>query len=201
MFRVFTIAVSLALPMITACSQASDEAERTEDHKKHNIEEAEVTEGNYREYPFKTITGEDTKLSDFEGKVVLVVNTASDCGFTPQYEELQELYQTYKDSGFVVIGFPANNFGGQEPGTNAEIHLFCRSQFGVTFPMMAKISVLGEDKHPLFKYLTEESHLPGEIEWNFTKFLLDRELNLVARYKSPAKPLSDEIVGKVKELL
>ena len=201
MFRVFTIAVSLALLMITACSQASDEAGRTEDNEKNNVEEAEVTEGNYREYTFKTITGEDTKLSDFEGKVVLVVNTASDCGFTPQYEELQELYKTYKDSGFVVIGFPANNFGGQEPGTNAEIHLFCRSQFGVTFPMMAKISVLGEDKHPLFKYLTEESHLPGEIEWNFTKFLLDRKLNLVARYKSPVKPLSDEIVDKVKELL
>lgn len=154
-----------------------------------------------RNIPFETITGDTISLADFKGKVILIVNVASKCGFTPQYAGLEELYRTYKDSGLVIIGFPANNFGGQEPGTNEEILNFCTTKFDVTFPMMAKISVKGKDKHPLYVYFTEQSNMSGEIKWNFTKFLLDRDGHLVARYDSAVKPMSDEIVGEIKKLL
>lgn len=151
--------------------------------------------------PFKTITGEETSLQAFKGNVVLLVNVASECGFTPQYKGLEALYRKYKDSGFVIIGFPANNFGGQEPGSNEEILKFCQTKFDVTFPMMSKISVKGKDKHPLFVYLTEDSNLPGEIGWNFSKFLLDRDGHLVARYPSETTPEDKELVDKIKSLL
>ncbi|MFW9770224.1 MAG: glutathione peroxidase, partial [Candidatus Thorarchaeota archaeon] len=137
----------------------------------------------------------------FKGKVVLIVNTASKCGFTPQYEGLQELYEQKKDDGFVVIGFPANNFKSQEPGTNEEILNFCRTNYGVTFPMMAKISVKGEDIHPLYKYLTEDSPYPGEITWNFNKFLLDREGNVVARYDSKITLEDSKLLSKIDDLI
>jgi glutathione peroxidase len=111
--------------------------------------------------PFKTIDGKETNLNAYKGKVVLIVNVASKCGHTPQYKGLEQLYQKYKDRGFVILGFPANNFGGQEPGTDQEIKQFCTLNYNVTFPMMSKISVSGNDKHPLFVYLTEKSGLPG----------------------------------------
>jgi glutathione peroxidase len=155
---------------------------------------------NYLDIPFKTITGEETSLEAFKGKVVLLVNVASECGFTPQYEGLEALYKKFKDSGLVVVGFPANNFGGQEPGTNEEILKFCTSKFDVTFPMMSKISVKGKDKHPLYVYLTEQSNLPGEIQWNFNKFLLDREGHVVARYPSQTTPQDKELVSKIESL-
>ena len=155
----------------------------------------------YRKIPFATITGDTTNLGAFKGKVVLVVNVASKCGYTPQYAGLEALYLAKKDKGFVIIGFPANNFKQQEPGTNEEILKFCQTTYEVTFPLMAKISVKGADIHPLYRYLTEQSNLPGEIEWNFTKFLLDRNGNLVARYKSPITPDKPELVGKIDELL
>jgi glutathione peroxidase len=155
----------------------------------------------YLDYPFLTITGDTTRLADFNGKVLLVVNTASECGFTPQYAGLEKLYRKYKDRGLVVIGFPANNFGGQEPGTNKEILNFCTTKFDVTFPMMSKISVKGEDKHPLFVYLTEESPLPGEIQWNFSKFLLDKNGRLAARYPSKVTPMDSGLVSTVEALL
>ncbi len=155
----------------------------------------------YSHLPFNTISGEAVDLSAYRGKVVLIVNVASKCGFTKQYAGLEELYRSKKEKGFVILGFPANNFGGQEPGTNKEILNFCTTKFDVTFPMMAKVSVKGEDKHPLFKFLTEESNLPGEIEWNFSKFLLDRDGKLVARYKSAITPDNAELVGKIDELL
>jgi len=151
--------------------------------------------------PFETIAGDTARLDDFRGHVVLIVNVASECGYTPQYADLEALYRRFGDSGLVVIGFPANNFGGQEPGTNEQILTFCQSKFDVTFPMMAKVSVKGSDKHPLFAGLTETSPLPGEIEWNFSKFLLDRDGNLVARFPSKVGPMSAEIVAKVEELL
>jgi len=155
---------------------------------------------NYLDIPFKTITGEETNLEAFKGKVVLLVNVASECGFTPQYEGLETLYEKFKDSGLVILGFPANNFGGQEPGTNEEILKFCTSKFHVTFPMMSKISVKGKDKHPLYVYLTEHSNLPGEISWNFNKFLLDRDGHLVARYPSQTTPQDKELVSKIESL-
>jgi glutathione peroxidase len=151
--------------------------------------------------PFKTIKGKETSLEDFEGKVVLVVNVASECGFTPQYADLERLYRLYKDKGLVIIGFPANNFGGQEPGTDEQIYNFCRTKFDVTFPMMSKISVKGDDIHPLFAYLTEGTPLKGDIKWNFEKFLLDKNGNLVARYPSATKPLDKDIVKRIEGLL
>ena len=137
-----------------------------------------------QDIPFQTITGESTSLKDYAGKVIMIVNVASRCGFTGQYAGLEELYQTYSDSGLVVIGFPANNFGGQEPGSNEEILSFCQTKFDVTFPMMAKVSVKGKDKHPLFRRLTEGNEFSGEIKWNFTKFLIDREGKLAGRFGS-----------------
>lgn len=167
----------------------------------HTTESTAMQASTHQTISFETITGDTTSLRDFEGNVVLIVNTASKCGFTSQYDGLEKLYREFKDSGLVVIGFPANNFGAQEPGTNEQIMEFCQTTFDVTFPMMAKVSVKGEDKHPLFKYLTELSPLPGEIAWNFNKFLLDRDGNLVARYESKVTPQSDEFVGRIKALL
>ncbi len=155
----------------------------------------------YKTIEFNTITGELTDLEQFKGKVVLIVNTASKCGFTPQYEGLEKLYEANKDKGFVVIGFPANNFGQQEPGTNEEIQTFCQTKYHVTFPMMAKISVKGDDMHPLYRYLTEDSPFPGEITWNFNKFLLDRNGRVVARYDSKITPEDTKLIAKIDELL
>ncbi len=151
--------------------------------------------------PFKTIDGKETNLSAYKGDVVLVVNVASKCGFTPQYKGLEQLYEKYKDRGFVIIGFPANNFGGQEPGTDQEIKQFCTSTYSVTFPMMSKISVTGKDIHPLFAYLTEQSGLPGPIKWNFSKFLLDKQGRLVARYPSEIDPMNADLVAQVEKQL
>jgi glutathione peroxidase len=143
------------------------------------------------DYSAKTIRGEEIALSQYRGKVLLIVNTASACGFTPQYKGLQELYTKYREAGLEILGFPCNQFGGQEPGAEAEIAEFCEVNFGVTFPLFAKVDVNGDDAHPLFKYLTKEA--PGIlgtkfIKWNFTKFLVDREGNVVDRYASTDSP-------------
>jgi glutathione peroxidase len=155
----------------------------------------------YLHLPLTTITGDSTTLAAYAGQVILVVNVASKCGYTPQYAGLETLYQKYRDRGLVVIGFPANNFKQQEPGTNAEILEFCRAKYGVTFPMMAKISVKGEDQHPLYRYLTGESPFPGEITWNFNKFLLARAGQVVARFDTKMKPDDPAVIAKIEELL
>lgn len=154
-------------------------------------------------YDFKveTIDGKTIKLSEFKGKKMLVVNTASKCGYTPQYEGLQALYEKYKDQDFVIIGFPANNFMKQEPGTNEEIASFCKMNYGVTFPMMAKISVKGDDIHPLYKWLThkdENGILDAKVKWNFQKFLIDKNGNLVKTLPSKTKPDDEEIIGWIE---
>lgn len=139
--------------------------------------------------------GDAINFARYKGKKILIVNTASKCGYTPQYTELQQLYDKYKEK-LVIVGFPANNFGGQEPGTSADIQEVCRKNFGVTFPMAEKVSVKGEDIHPLFKYLTEEAKKMGvedPIKWNFTKFLVDEKGKLVAVFPSKVKPLSEDI--------
>jgi glutathione peroxidase len=151
--------------------------------------------------PFKTITGDTASLADFKGKVLLVVNVASECGHTPQYEGLEKLYEKYKDKGLVVIGFPANDFDGQEPGTNEQILHFCKSKYGVQFPMMSKIKVLGDAKHLLYEYLTTHAKPAGEVEWNFEKFLIARDGTIAARYNKRVKPDDENLVGKVEELL
>jgi len=148
-------------------------------------------------YQFKvtSIDGSAINLKQFQGKKILIVNTASECGYTPQYAELQQLAERYKDK-LVVIGFPANNFGGQEPGSNANIQQFCQKNYGVTFPLSEKISVKGDDINPLFKYLTsaENPDFTGDIKWNFEKFLIDENGKLIHRYRSSVKPLSEEIL-------
>jgi glutathione peroxidase len=146
------------------------------------------------DFKLKSIDGESFSLAKYKGKKVLVVNTASQCGFTPQYAELQKLADTYKDK-LVVVGFPANNFGQQEPGTNSEIKTFCTARFGVTFPLSEKVSVKGDDIDPLFKYLTEAPNpdFTGEIKWNFEKFLIDEHGKLIHRCRSQTTPMSEEI--------
>ncbi len=156
------------------------------------------------DFAVKDIDGKDVKLSDYKGKVVMIVNVASKCGFTPQYAGLEKLYKDYADKGFVILGFPANNFGHQEPGTDSEIKTFCTGKYDVTFPMMSKISVLGDDKAPLYKFLTEEAtagEFKGEIKWNFTKFVIDRNGNLIGRFASATKPDDATLVGLVEKAL
>ncbi len=137
-----------------------------------------------------TLTGQERSLSDYAGDVVLVVNTASKCGFTPQLEGLESLYEELKDEGFVVLGFPCNQFGGQEPGTEEEIGEFCQMNYGVTFPMFSKIDVNGDDAHPLFEWLKSEKKglLGGRIKWNFTKFLVGRDGQVIDRYAPNTEP-------------
>jgi len=155
------------------------------------------------DFTLPSIDGQDAPLGQFKGKVLLLVNVASKCGYTPQYAGLESLYEKYKDQGLVVIGFPANNFGAQEPGTNAEIKTFCTRNYKVSFPMYAKVSVKGEDKTPLYRYLTEEANSAtnGEIGWNFTKFLVDRGGNVVARFESKIKPDDAGLVQAVEKAL
>lgn len=151
---------------------------------------------------FDLIDGTPTSLKAYEGKVLLLVNTASRCGLTPQYEGLEKLYRDFKDEGLVVIGFPANNFMGQEPGTNEEILEFCTGKFEVTFPMAAKISVKGEDAHPLYKQMIAlPAPLGGEPGWNFTKFLVDRSGNVVGRFDSRTTPTDPKLIQRVRDLL
>lgn len=151
------------------------------------------------DFKVKNIEGNTIDLTAFKGKKILIVNTASECGFTPQYEDLQKLYSTYKDK-LVIIGFPANNFGEQEPGTNSEIKSFCSKNYGVTFPMMGKVSVKGNGIDPLFAWLTTEPNpdFTGDIKWNFEKFLLDENGKLIHRFKTRTSPMSDEIVNLIK---
>ena len=155
------------------------------------------------DFMLPSIDGQNAPLSQFKGKVLLLVNVASKCGYTPQYEGLEALYEKYKDQGLVVIGFPANNFGAQEPGTNEEIKAFCTRNYKVSFPMYAKVSVKGEDKTPLYHYLTEEANpaTNGEIGWNFTKFLVDRNGSVVARFESKVKPDDAALVAAVEKAL
>ena len=156
------------------------------------------------DYKVKDIDGKDVKLKKYKGSVVMVVNTASKCGYTPQYESLQATYEKYSDKGFVVLGFPSNNFAGQEPGTDAEIKEFCTSKYKVTFPMFAKISVKGADQDPLYAYLTDLKINPvhgGVITWNFNKFLIDRKGNIVARFSSKQTPDSPEVIAAIEEYL
>ena len=156
------------------------------------------------EHPVNALNGTPANLADYKGKAALVVNVASKCGLTPQYEALEALYEKYQDKGFVIVGFPANNFGGQEPGTNEEIKQFCTAKYNVTFPMMSKISVKGDNKHPLYKFLTEGKageDFAGDIEWNFAKFLVDRNGNVMARFASKTTPDSPQLTGAVEKAL
>ena len=152
-------------------------------------------------FSLKTIDGKEQPLAVYRDKVVLVVNVASRCGNTPQYEDLEAIYRKYKEKGLAIAGFPANNFGSQEPGTDAEIKEFCKSTYDVTFDMFSKISVKGQDQHPLYRYLTTETPFKGDVKWNFQKYLIDRKGNVVAMFSSRLKPTAGEIVEKIEALL
>jgi glutathione peroxidase len=155
------------------------------------------------DFTLPSIDGKPMPLSSFKGKVVLMVNVASKCGYTPQYSALEAIYQKYKDRGLVILGFPANNFGAQEPGTNEEIKTFCSTKYQVTFPLYAKVSVKGEDTTPLYQYVTRDANpaVAGEIKWNFTKFLVDRSGKVVQRFEPAVKPDSPEVAAAIEKLL
>ncbi len=156
------------------------------------------------DFKMRDIDGKEVALKKYKGDVLLLVNTASKCGYTPQYEGLQAIYTKYKAEGFEVLGFPANNFGGQEPGTESEIKEFCESKYKVTFPMFAKISVKGEDQAELYKFLTSKETNPnfaGDISWNFNKFLVNRKGEIVARFSSKDTPESEAVTSAIEKYL
>jgi glutathione peroxidase len=153
------------------------------------------------DFQVKSIDGKDVSLSAYKGKALMIVNTASKCGFTPQYKGLEELYETYKAKGFEILAFPANEFGAQEPGSNAEIKTFCELKYKTTFPLFEKIVVKGKGQHPLYAYLTGLPENGGEISWNFNKFLVTPEGKVVAHLESKAEPMSPEVKKQVEAIL
>ena len=163
---------------------------------------AMATEKTVYDFTLDSIDGQATPLSSFKGKIILLVNVASRCGYTPQYTALESIYEKYKGRGFVIVGIPANNFGGQEPGSNEELKTFCTAKYHVTFPMMAKVSVKGSDITPLYQFLTDKTTHPdtgGEIGWNFTKFLVAPDGNVIARFDSAVEPDSPQVTGAIEK--
>jgi glutathione peroxidase len=150
------------------------------------------------DFTLNDIDGKPVPLGQYRGKVLLLVNTAGFCGNTPQYSDLESMYETYQVQGFEILAFPANNFGQQEPGTNEEIKTFCFTKYSLSFPLFSKISVKGSNIHPLYRYLTQQSPFPGEVEWNFQKYLVDRKGNVIGRYHHRTKPLNEQIVREVE---
>ncbi len=160
------------------------------------------TAGSLYDIPLKDIDGRDTSLKSYQGKVLLVVNVASKCGYTPQYEALEAIQKRYQDKGFTVLGFPCNDFGSQEPGTPEEIKTFCSSKYNVTFPLFAKLHVKGAEQHPLYAALTgSQSPFPGNIKWNFGKFVISRDGKILARFDSKVKPDSPELTAAIDSAL
>lgn len=155
---------------------------------------------NLHDFTMKDIYGKDKALADYRDKVVLVVNVASQCGYTPQYEGLESLYEKYSARGLVVVGFPANDYGAQEPGSDSEIATFCTSKYGVKFPMFSKITVKGNGKHPLYAFLTQAAPA-GEVKWNFEKFLVGKSGQVIARYPSSVSPESDTLIDAIEKAL
>jgi len=163
-----------------------------------------AAEKTVHDFTLNSIDGQPAPLAAYKGKVVLLVNVASKCGFTPQYSALESTYEKYKDRGFVIVGIPANNFGAQEPGSNQEIKTFCSSKYHVTFPMMAKVSVKGDDITPLYQFLTDKSSNPqsgGEIKWNFTKFLIGPDGRIITRFEPEITPDSPQVTSAIEEAL
>ena len=153
------------------------------------------------EFKLKNIEGKEVDLSEYKGKVLLIVNVASKCGKTPQYEPLQAMYEKYGEKGLVVIGVPCNQFGGQEPGTEKDIQQFCTEKYKVTFPMMSKVDVNGKDEAPLYKFLKAHAESKDDVKWNFEKFVVNKEGKVVSRFKTPVEPDADEVVSVIESEL
>ena len=189
--------IALSVIILSCASQSSQSTEnKTTDKVMINPND---TTKSIHQFKVASLDGGTIDFASFKGKKILVVNTASECGYTPQYKELQALYEKYKEK-LVVVGFPANNFGGQEPGSNTEIKSFCELNYGVKFPMAAKISVSGDDMAAIYKWLTSKAQngvLDAEIKWNFNKFLLNENGQMIAYYPSKVSPMSEEITGKL----
>lgn len=166
------------------------------------LKKESIMSGGIYDFVVKDIDGKEIKLSDYSGKVLLIVNVASKCGYTSQYEGLQKIYDLYKDKGFEILAFPCNDFKGQEPGTNKEIKDFCSANYGVTFKLFDKISVLGDDKFPLYEMLINSDSVEvGDVKWNFEKFLISRDGKVEARFRSKIKPESEELISVIEKLL
>mgnify|MGYP001015038343 FL=1 len=171
------------------------------DKQSNAASKADVTTAPLYGFRLPDIDGHPVDLKTFKGKVLLIVNTASMCGNTPQYADLQEMYERYQERGFEILAFPANDFGQQEPGTNQEIKGFCYTKYSISFPLFSKISVVGKDKHPLYRYLTEQSAFPGRVTWNFQKYLVDRSGHVIGKYDPGMNPLSSTIVADLEKAL
>ena len=197
MMRVSALAVAFSM-LLVSCELVTTENRSIA----MNVTNAQYQQKqSLHDFSAESLNGEKFDFSQLKGKRVLIVNTASECGYTPQYEGLQQLYETYGGEGFTVVGFPSNDFGKQEPGSNEEIREFCRKNFGVSFPMMAKTPVTGKDKHPIYHWLTSKAQngrKSVEVQWNFNKFLIDEEGNWVAYYPSDVKPMDQRIVAFAK---
>ena len=192
------LSLCLTVSVLTMASTAN--AHDGKDHDHHHDHDHECA----LNFDVETIDGDKMNLEDYEGKVVLIVNVASKCGYTKQYDGLQAIYEKYKDKGLVVLGFPCNQFGGQEPGTSSDIKDFCTTKFDVSFPMFAKVEVNGDNAAPNYKYMTAKDVGPkgaGDVSWNFEKFLIDREGQLVGRYKSRVAPTDPDLISAIEKLL
>jgi glutathione peroxidase len=167
-----------------------------------SLDTSPVQAASLYDFTVQSIEGDSVSLSRYENQVLLVVNVASQCGYTPQYRDLEKLFKEYRQKGFAILAFPANNFGGQEPGTNGEIKDFCERNYGVTFDLFSKISVLGTDQHPLYKYLTSQNpEFAGDVKWNFEKFLISRDGRIVGRFRSAVKPFSEELIAALERAI
>ena len=188
-------ALAVALLLIPACGTTQGESAAAEAGSRESTAVID--------HVVQSLKGEEVNLADYRGKAMLIVNTASKCGFTKQYAGLQKLHETYADRGLVVIGFPSNDFGGQEPGSAEEIENFCRTNYGVSFPMMAKVHAKGPDKAPIYRTLTEETAdgIRGEVRWNFTKFLVDPNGKVVERFESGVNPSSKDLTQAIESVL
>lgn len=192
------IVFSLCTALLLLSGNIQAQSKKADNVKK----EAKMDTQSIYQFKVEDLSGETFDFSKLKGKKVLIVNTASKCGYTPQYEQLEAIYKEYKDKGFTVIGFPANNFNGQEPGTNEDIETFCKLNYGVSFPMMAKISVKGGDMSPIYQFLTQKDKngvKDSEVKWNFQKYLIDEKGHLAEVYYSKTKPDAPEIVNWIKQ--
>lgn len=204
---IFALSLLLsALIVATACSTNAAEQKAIHSTAKETTNMSTATANtagkSVHDFTMKSIDGKEIKLDSYKGQVALIVNVASRCGYTPQYEGLQAIYTKYKEQGFVVLGFPANNFGSQEPGSNEEIKTFCSTKYNVTFPMFAKISVKGADIHPLYQHLTSnDAGFGGDVQWNFGKFLVDKNGKVIARFASGDEPEGSKVTQAIEQAL